>query len=246
MAGALFHTLREWAKYPRIFHGFGTKYFGEGRVFKKDWFGQALKIDGQEYPLVAIRQVHGDRVVIFEGQDPQYFWREEGDALLTKTPGFALAVFTADCFPALIIDPLKEVVGIVHIGWSGTAKGILLKTLIKMQEVFNCQLKEIQIALGPGICPGCLEVDEPVKEAFDGAKINWPDISIPQREGKWSLDLEKANMLALKEWGIREEHIFRIKACPSCEKNDYHSYRGEGGNCGRMLNFIGLKNPKDV
>lgn len=235
-----YHIIEKWNKHPQIFHGFGTKRDG-GRRIRKDWFGQVLTIEGKEYPIVALRQVHGDGVVIFNGEEPKDIWYKEGDALLTRFPGWALAVFTADCFPILIYDSGQGAVGIVHAGWRGTAKGVVSKAIKKMQEVFKSSVKDMQIGIGPGICSSCLEVDAPVKQAFTEGQVPWHIIAKDKGNGKFLLDIYQANLLAIKSLGIKEENIFSFNACPSCQVKDYYSYRGEGKDSGRMINFIGLK-----
>lgn len=236
----IFHIIEKWNNHPKIFHGFGTRK-GGGRKLRKDWFGQALTIEGEEYPIVALRQVHEDGVVIFNGEEPKDLWYKEGDALLTRIPGYALAVFTADCFPILIFDPGREAVGIVHAGWRGTAKGIVGKAIKKMQEVFKSAVKDMQIVIGPGICSSCLEVDAPVKQAFSVAQVPWDRIAKDKGNGKFLLDIYQANFLLVQSLGIKEENIISFNLCPSCQVKDYYSYRGEGKDSGRMINFIGLK-----
>ncbi|MBU1206801.1 MAG: polyphenol oxidase family protein [Proteobacteria bacterium] len=92
---------------------------------------------GEHFPLVALRQVHGDRVVVFAGgsQQPGDLWRQEGDALITCLPGYALSVFTADCLPVLLFDPVQQAVSIVHAGWKGTAKAISLKAAVRIHFI---------------------------------------------------------------------------------------------------------------
>jgi len=235
-----YHMIEKWHNHPKIFHGFGTKRSG-GKKVRKDWLGQALTVGGKEYPVVSLRQVHGDGVAIFNGEEPQDLWFREGDALLTRTPGYALAVFTADCLPILIFDPGQEAVGIVHAGWRGTAKGVVAKAIKKMEEVFKSAVQDMQIGIGPGICPSCLEVDAPVRQAFTEAQVPWDRIAQDKGNGKFLLDIYQANLLLIKSCGIKEENIFTFKACPSCEVKNYYSYRGEGKDSGRMINFIGLK-----
>lgn len=235
-----FHIIEKWNNHPRIFHGFGTRR-GGGRKVRKDWFGQALTIEGEEYPVVSLRQVHGDGVVIFNGEEPKDIWYKEGDALITRIPGYALAVFTADCFPILIFDPEQEAVGIVHAGWRGSAKGVVAKAIKKMQEVFKSAIKDMQIGIGPGICSSCLEVDAPVKQAFSAAQVPWDRIAQDKGNGKFLLDIYQVNFLLIKSLGIKEENIFSFSICPSCQVKDYYSYRREGKDSGRMINFIGLQ-----
>ncbi len=235
-----YHILEEWNSHPKIFHGFGTRRDG-GKKERKDWLGQSLKIEGKEYPVVALRQKHGDGLTIFNGEAPKDLWSKEGDALLTKIPGYALAVFTADCFPILIFDPRQEAVGIVHAGWRGTAKGVVAKVIKKMRDVFKSSVEDMQIAIGPGICPTCLEVDAPVREAFAEFPVPWQKIAIYKGKNKWFLDIYQANFLLIKSCGVKEENIFSFEACPSCHLNEYYSYRGERKSSGRMINFVGLK-----
>lgn len=235
-----YHIIDKWNNHPKIFHGFGTRN-GGGRKERKDWLGQALTIEGKEYPVVALRQVHGDEVVIFNGEEPKDLWYKGGDALLTLIPGYALAVFTADCLPILIFDPGQAAVGIVHAGWRGTAKGVVSKAIKKMREVFKSSVEDMQIGIGPGICPSCLEVDAPVKQAFTAAQVPWEIVAKDKGNGKFLLDIYQANLLLIKSWGIKEENVFSFNACPSCQVKDYYSYRREGKDSGRMINFIGLK-----
>lgn len=237
----LFMQVEAWKRYPKIFHGFGTKRSGGEKRTKKDWYGEALRLEGEEYPIVALKQVHGEEVLIFNGEKPQDLWYREGDAILTQTPGYALAVFTADCLPIMILDPRREAVGIIHAGWRGTSKGIILKAIKKMQNIFQSQVDDIQIAIGPGICAKCLEVDEPVKKEFIRAGIPWEEVALEKEKGKWMLDIYKANFLWIKAGGIKEANIFTLVACPACQNEDYYSYRVEGKKSGRMINFIGLK-----
>jgi YfiH family protein len=93
-------------------------------------------------------------------------WLKQADALVTRIQGYALGVFTADCLPLLLFDPVQRAVGIVHAGWRGTAKAICQKTVEKMKEVFQSRASTLLAALGPCIGPCCYEVDEPVRAAF--------------------------------------------------------------------------------
>ena len=47
------------------------------------------------------------------------------DALVTATPGLALAVLVADCVPVLLADPVAGVVAAVHAGRAGAAAGVV-------------------------------------------------------------------------------------------------------------------------
>ncbi len=215
---ARFLQIEGWKRSGKIAHGFGMRSQGGEKPIRKDWLGKAVQQGEESFPLVSLRQVHGDRVVIFDGniQRVEEVWREEGDSLITRSPGFALGVFTADCLPIFLYDPQREAIGLVHAGWRGTARGVTGKAVEKMKAAFLCRSADIRAAMGPCIGPCCYEVDRPVQEAFVEAGFPWDSISHPRREGKWSLDLHLANYLLLKAAGVREENIEILKLCTSC------------------------------
>src|SRR5947209_5311704 len=62
-------------------------------------------------------QVHGTRVA--EVRAPGFY--PGADALVTRVPGIALAVTSADCLPLLLTAP--GAVAVAHSGWRGTADG---------------------------------------------------------------------------------------------------------------------------
>ena len=232
----------KWEAGGIIDHGFGTRGSGGKKVLKKDWWGGSLNERGGILPLVSIRQVHGDRVVVFDGklEEVPELWNQDGDALITRVPGFALSVFTADCLPILLFDPTQRVVGIVHAGWRGTSKRVLQNAIGKMKKAFNCRGEDIQAAMGPSIGPCCLEIDDPVKEAFNEGGFPWESISSPRQGGKWLLDLYKANAYLLEIEGVLRVNVQRLEYCTRCRRDIFYSYRGERETQGRQLNFIAL------
>ncbi len=238
-----FLQIEGWKRSGKIAHGFGMRIQGGEEPIRKEWLGKAVQQEEESFPLVSLRQVHGDRVVIFDGniQKIEEVWREEGDSLITQAPGFALGVFTADCLPIFLHDSQKQAIGIVHAGWRGTARGVSGKAVEKMKATFLCQGADIRAALGPCIGPCCYEVDSPVQKAFVEAGFPWASISHPRSEGKWSLDLRVANFFLLKAAGIREENIEILKLCTSCRGEIFYSYRNGNKIRGRQLNFIALR-----
>jgi YfiH family protein len=238
-----FLQIEGWKRSGKIAHGFGLRSQGGEKPIRKDWLGKAVQQEEESFPLISLRQVHEDRVVIFDGniQRVEEVWREEGDSLITRSPGFALGVFTADCLPIFLYDPQKEAIGLVHAGWRGTARGVTGKAVEKMKAAFLCRSADIRAAMGPCIGPCCYEVDRPVQRAFVEAGFPWDSISHPRREGKWSLDLHLANYLLLKAAGVREENIEILKLCTSCKGEILYSYRKGDKTQGRQLNFIALR-----
>jgi YfiH family protein len=232
-----------WKERRQIAHGFGTRHPGGEKTSRKDWRGKSVREKNEIFPLLSLRQVHGDRVVLFKGnpQGIEEIWQTEGDALLTRTPGVALGVFTADCLPIFLYDPIQVAIGIVHAGWRGTAGGVAGKAVEKMGEIFQSKNSNILAALGPCIGPCCYEVDEPVKNAFISGGFHWTLVSRPRREGKWLLDLYQANLYLLEKHGISKKNIQVLKICTSCHGDTFFSYRNADKSGGRQLNFIALR-----
>ena len=237
-----FLEVEEWKDQKKIIHGFGTRNSSGDKITRRDWKEQKIVRRGKQLPLVSLRQVHGDRIVVFqggseEGGDP---WEREGDALLTCSPGIAIGVFTADCLPLLLFEPERQVAGVVHAGWRGTAKGITRKVVEKMVETFACVEEKIEAVLGPCIGPCCYEVDRPVEAAFRHGGLPWESFASGRGPGKWSLDLQEANTHLLIESGVKRENIRRLAYCTACRSDLFFSYRREMGVRGSHLNFISL------
>jgi len=240
---AKFLRIDAWKGKCRIAHGFGTRHPGGDKPSRKDWHGKAVQGGREIFPLLSLRQVHGDRVVFFDPafQDIEEVWKTEGDALITRAPGVALGVFTADCLPIFLYDPVREAIGVVHAGWRGTAKGVIRKAVEKMEESFRCRNVDLLAVLGPCIGPCCYEVDAPVKDAFISGGIPWKRVSSPRGDKKWLLDLYEANLFQLEKAGILKENINLLIICTSCQGEAFYSYRNADKTGGRQLNFIALK-----
>ena len=86
---------------------------------------KALDFDPEKY--VMTHQIHSDLVRVVTDADCAGLCHRaypDCDALVTNTPGVALLVFTADCTPVLLHDPVTGAVGAAHAGWRGTAQKI--------------------------------------------------------------------------------------------------------------------------
>ena len=188
-----------------------------------------------------IDQVHGDRIVVVEDlQDETSPVR--CDAVLTARRGVALAVKTADCAPLLLVDREKQVVGVVHAGWRGTALGIAGKAVKALEDRFDSKPADILAAIGPAVGACCYQVDGKVYDAFKklSAVRERAFRACQDVEGRWMLDLESANIIQLVEAGIPRENIFSAALCTSCRRDLFFSHRAEKEGTGRHLSFIVL------
>lgn len=112
--------------------------------------------------LITVNQVHSaDAVTVTVPLDI----RPRADAMVTATPGLALAVLTADCQPVLFSDPSAQVIGAAHAGWRGTKDGVLEATLLAMERL-GARRSHIHAVIGPSISQAAYEVGAEFYSAF--------------------------------------------------------------------------------
>lgn len=183
--------------------------------------------------LVMSHQVHSDivrRVSSADAAGIDHRAYPQCDALITNEPGVALWVFTADCTPVLLHDPITGAVGAAHAGWRGTAAKIAAKTAMAMVKEYGCDPSNIRAAIGPNIGPCCFETDADVPNAMTAAFGAAAKPHIQARGCKYYVNLKELNALALREVGVRSIEI--SQACTACEADRFWSHRVTGGNRG--------------
>lgn len=189
--------------------------------------------------LVMTRQIHSDVVRVVTDQDACGLCHRdypECDGLCTNTPGVALLVFTADCTPILLHDPVTGAVGAVHAGWRGTASAIGVKCAQTMCKNFGCRMEDIRAAIGPNIGQCHFETDSDVPDAMLAAFGSGIASYIEKRGEKYHLDLKAINAFALEQAGVR--HIDVSDDCTYCDPHRFWSHRytrGERGSQGAII-----------
>ena len=176
--------------------------------------------------LVLSHQTHSDIVRAVTSADAagiDHRLYPECDALITNEPGVALFVFTADCTPILLHDPVTGAVGAVHAGWRGTAGAIVSKTVEKMVSLYGCAAKNIRAAIGPNIGFCCFETDADVPEAMINAYGEKAKTHIRSKVDKYYVNLKELNAIALRRSGV--ENIAISDACTVCECDRFWSHR---------------------
>ena len=61
--------------------------------------------------------------------------RPRADAIVTRVPGMAIGVSTADCGPILFADEQARVIGTAHSGWRGALTGVIEATVTAMEQL---------------------------------------------------------------------------------------------------------------
>ncbi len=184
-----------------------------------------------------LRQVHGNKPAIIAEAGPA----PEADSLITRAPGVALCVLTADCLPVFVASRRGDEIAIIHAGWRGLSAGIIENTLAAM----NGKPEDLLVWLGPAIQSGRYEVGEDVREALldrgasrrESQAIAAAFISGP-KPGKYQADLPRIAKIQLRALGVTA--ITGGTHCTHGDPTRFYSHRRDG-SCGRMANLICIK-----
>lgn len=260
--GVVFHTCNAFDAAGGAVHGFSTRL---GGISTGIWASMNLGTTRGDDPdhvrenyrlfchavgadcagITMSNQVHGDHVRVVTSADrKQDLYSPEGyeaDGLVTDIPGIALTVFSADCIPVLLFDPLRRVAAAVHAGWKGTASGICARAVEKMTGAYGCMPEHILAAVGPGISKCCFETHADVPNAMTGSlgSAALPHILMLEN-GKYKVDLKGLNALHLRKAGVLEDHIGVDSDCTRCNPEKYWSYRLHGDRRGSQAAIIQL------
>jgi YfiH family protein len=203
----------------------------------------ARAFDLETHLFLTVNQVHGSEILVIDQPNPDvsHFQRVDSDAIITNQRNILIGILVADCFPVILYDRKKHVAAVVHLGWQGTAAGLLGRTVKAMCELFGCQPEDLCAAIGPGIAAHSYEVDRPVRDAFRQGTDQWGRIATEVSLGHWQLDLQKSVFLQLDEAGISQTAIDLVTECTCCHKENFFSYRRDNGRTGRQMGFALLR-----
>ena len=196
--------------------------------------------------LVKNQQVHSDIIRPVTRADvmasPETPGTVEADGLITDQPGVCLTIFSGDCIPVLLYDPVRRCIAAAHAGWRGTAAGIAARAAEAMVRDYGCQAGNILAAIGPGIGPCCFETHGDVPDGLHSGlgEDAAPFIRPLSKPGKFSVDLKGANARWLERTGLRSERIAVCPVCTACNLDEFWSHRVQGNQRGSMAAMIQL------
>ncbi|MBE3609430.1 peptidoglycan editing factor PgeF [Campylobacter sp. RM12916] len=172
--------------------------------------------------LIFMEQIHSDKVEILTSKDQKL---TPCDAVITTLKNTALCVMTADCSPVLIIDPVCEVICVIHAGRAGVMKKICTKAINLMENNFGCEAINLEVFVGANIKGSCYEV-----KGIDLGEL-----------GRYKFNDKFDMNMALRD-EISSLGVTKIKFEPSCTHCDemYFSYRREGVT-GRFAGFVMMR-----
>jgi len=206
----------------------------------KNWaiLSDAFKIPRESF--CTVNQVHEDGILIIDDSTDVNAVRDgDYDAIITNRSGLAVGIKTADCVPVFLFDPIRNIIGVVHAGWRGTAKRIAAKAVCRFVERFSTKAEDLIVAVGPAIGPCCYEVDRVVRDAVkdDAAGVFTPS----GNHSRWMFDLPRTNRLQILNAGVPPINLVEAGICTSCHRDTFFSHRGEGGHTGRQISFLMIR-----
>lgn len=177
--------------------------------------------------IITPHQIHSDKVVsVSKDTDPclacdGIIYNLDSDIVGT--------INVADCIPICIFDASNKNIALIHSGWRGTHKKIVLNAINQLIEL-GSDLKKIKIFLGPSIKGCCYEVDQDFSSKFD-------PYAVRNYNGKYFVDLANQVKFDLESISIPSNNIFVDQIC-TYDSLECHSYRRDGDNAGRMTLIV--------
>jgi YfiH family protein len=191
--------------------------------------------------FLSLYQIHSPDVVTVE-QTWTPDERPRADALVTRVPGIAVGVSTADCGPILFADATARVVGAAHAGWRGAFMGVIEATIAAMEKI-GADRANIVAAAGPMIRQANYEVGPEFVDRFkESSAANARFFTPSAKDGHAMFDLAGYIKTRLAAAHIRQ--IEDIGRCTYADAETFYSYRRSvhrnESDYGRHINAIAL------
>jgi len=192
--------------------------------------------------FLSVYQIHSPNVVVADAPWPTAD-RPRADAIVTRTPGLAIGIGTADCGPVLFADAQARVVGAAHAGWRGAFTGVLEATITEMEKL-GAKRERIAAAAGPMISQRNYEVGQDLIDRFLQAdKDNAQYFADASRPGHAMFDLPRYVVDRLKRAGVTQ--VEDLGCCTYADPAQFYSYRRsthrKEPDYGRHINAIALQ-----
>jgi YfiH family protein len=176
-------------------------------------YGERSEVDKNRSTFFTKSHIDSARVVVMSCEHADTIVRVGGEAftgatdlaceaLITNEKGLALFLLTADCYPVVFYDPVREAVGLAHLGWKPTVLHLAQKVVARMGAEFGSRAEDIEVNFGPGISAESYVIPTP-----SGAQMNdseWQKFIHPHasRVDMYHVDLPGFNVASLESIGV--------------------------------------------
>ena len=173
-----------------------------------------------------LNQVHGNQVVSADASQVL-----TADASLSRTPGLASCIMSADCLPVLFTDQAGSCVAAAHAGWRSLVAGVLENTVTSMQIAPD----QVMAWLGPAIGAQEFEVGPEVREAFLEQHAVAQVAFVPSANpGRWLADIYQLARIRLAACGVHA--VYGGGLCTVTDPR-FYSYRADSVT-GRFASLV--------
>ncbi len=188
--------------------------------------------------LISVHQVHSATVVTVTGPLKD---KPRADAMVTSTPGIALAVLSADCQPVLFADAKASVIAAAHAGWRGALDGVLEAT-VEAMIALGAARENIAAVIGPSISQRAYEVGPEFFETFMAEDPAYARFFAGGVKDRLQFDLPGFGLARLREAGVG--HAEWTRHCTFSDPQRFYSYRrtthAKEADYGRLISAITL------
>jgi len=197
--------------------------------------------------LYFLSQVHGVAARELTGEeDREAVVREVGDITVSRAPGVACGVRSADCATVLLADRRSGAVAAVHSGWRGTVLGAAAQGVAELRRLARLARlahlagseEDLVAAIGPHIEACCFEVGDDVAAQLAGCSPAGEAAVIRGEGARPHVDLRRVLRAQLVAVGIADAAIEDVPGCTVCDPARFFSYRRDSQRSGRLLSAI--------
>ena len=147
----------------------------------------------------------------------------KGDAIVTTTPGLAIAVLTADCAPILFADADQGVIGAAHAGWKGALAGVSDATIAAMEKK-GARRERMTAIIGATISQKVYEVGPDFATQFIAEASDNADFFTPSPRPRHQMfDLPAYLKRRIARQGVGR--VVDMGLCTYCDEERFYSFR---------------------
>lgn len=162
------------------------------------------------------------------------------DALITHKKNLFVFLLTADCAPVILYDPVKEVVGVAHVGWKGADLGIVRKVIKRLSDLYELKPKDLIVGIGPSARKESFIKENPSQRN----KVEWKGAIKKMSGNKYQIDFVGLCKKQLVESGVKEKNILDCGIDTVKDGRFFSHYRDNDEDIekqGRFACVVGLK-----
>ncbi len=200
-------------------------------------------LDCADLPLVVPTQVHGKEVLTLQSKEEAEEFLAQAknkpellkcDAVTLECANVAAQLNFADCVPVIAVAPTGDF-SVIHAGWRGVDNEISVAAVEGLAKVLSQKLgcskdsamTQINVYIGPHIMGECFETSTEIHDEF--VRKFGEACHVDSRH----VELSQALQVQLTRVGINPKRIANLGLCTVCNNEDFFSYRGQAGVCGR-------------